>query len=307
MSAPCLVSCRVGSEQYAVRDTDVREIARSERLRRDPRGDGAVGTLLLDGGERVAVFALAEVLRPGSSAAAATSAWSHVVVTRGPTAPIGWLVERVARLPPIDGLAVRPLPLTIGWPATRWFEGLSLVDDQPMLVVSPSDLDPRVQVPAKAASPPIACGLAAGPMEPLAATPPLVLTFSTPALSDAGLDRWVVSARRVVAIVSALTLTPVPGSAPHVVGISMCYGQVTPVIDLGGRGAPVDGGRFLVVRCADGTTVAFPIGNDTSLRYAAADARAIASESQTAPACAGVFDLEGTHHALLDPDRLAAV
>ncbi len=66
--------------------------------------------------------------------------------------------------------------------------------------------------------------------------------FSSPALPGCEAPRYALSARRVVAVVPSLAITPVPGSTAPIVGVAVWRGQVTPVVDF--RGTRPDGGTI---------------------------------------------------------------
>jgi chemotaxis signal transduction protein len=307
-----MVSCIVGARQYAMRGTDIREIARAERMRRTSvpgRSDGAVGTLAV-GGEAIPVYSLAAILEGTAPAAGHASTGHHIVVTHGAQGPVGWLADRIVRSHLNDRLDVLPLPAVVANGATNWYEGLLIVDDAPLLLLSPSRLDPRA-TRDRAASDVVSPEpeIAAAPASADAAST-LVVTFSSPALPRCGAERYALSARRIAAVVQSLTVTPVPGCPPHVTGVAVWRNDVMPVVDFRSaseRSAAGTGHRFLIARCGRplrGGSVAFAVDTELTLHQPTRDDRE-ADEIESSPAfVAGTFIVSGDRLALLDLDML---
>jgi len=304
-----LVSCIVGTRQYAMRGTDIREIARAERMRRAPgRHDGAVGTLPV-GGEAIPVYSLAALLE-GAAAEGATTTGHHVVVTHGAQGPVGWLADRIVRSHLSDRLDVLPLPAVVANGATNWYEGLLIVDDAPLLLLSPSRLDPRAthdRADGRVDSP--ETDMVSAPASPDAAST-LVVTFSSPALPRCSADRYALSARRIAAVVQSLAVTPVPGCPAHVTGVAVWRNHVMPVVDFRSaaeRSAAGGGHRFLIARCGRqlrGGSVAFVVDTELTLHQPTRDDREAAEIESPPPFVAGTFNVSGSRLALLDLDML---
>ncbi len=312
--ADSIVACTIGDEQFALRGTDACEIIRAERIRRSAGTETVVGTLYVNR-ESVPVYALAAALdRPAKSSAGSRPGGHHVVVTRGSTGMVGWLVDRIARPALGDGAQVIPLPAIAGPIATTWFEGLVQIGDRVLLVLSPANLDPRA--PSRAGSivdrvPLCAAGPADAPVDDTGS--PLVLLFSSPALPRCGAPRFALSARRIAAVIRSQPVTVVPGSARHVRGVIVWRDAAVPVIDVRGetdRRAAANDDRLVVARCGaamNGALVAFPIGVEMTLHQPTRADRQMdeAAESNT-PFVAGVFSVAGTPVALLDLEAAVA-
>jgi len=310
-----LVSCTVGTRQFAMRGADVREIVRAERMRPSGRSDGSTGTLVV-AGNSIPVYSLGAVLdnttASSASGAAGTDAapsGHHIVVTHGSQGPIGWLADRIVRSHLTERFDVLPLPFLTSV-SNGWFEGVLIVEGSPLLLVSPRRLDPRVardrthsdaaipETDAPAAPPSVDAG------------PPLVVMFSSPALPPSGAPRYALSARRIAAVVQSLDVTPVPGCPPHVTGVAVWRGMVMPVIDFrpaGERTTAIEGTRFLIARCGRtlrGGSVAFAVDSELGLHKPTAEDREADGDDSTPSFIAGTFNVLGDRLALLDLDAL---
>jgi chemotaxis signal transduction protein len=310
-----LVSCIVGATQYAMRGTDIREIVRAERMRRTSlpgtpgRRDGTIGTLAING-DTIPVYALSAILDGVPPAESAAPTGHHIVVTPGAQGPVGWLADRVVRSQLTDRLDVLPLPVVIATGAAAWFEGVLIVDGTPLLLLAPRQLDPRAtrqrpDAPVTAAEPD-------DPSAPMRgdAGPPLVVKFSSPALPSCGSARYALSARRIAAVVQSLAITPVPGCPPHLSGVAVWRGQVTPVVDFRSadeRRTAVGGNRFLIARCGRplrGGSVAFAVDSELVLHKPTLEDREVDDAEPTPAFVAGTFNVSGDRLALLDLDTL---
>jgi chemotaxis signal transduction protein len=292
-----------------MRDSDILEIVRAERMRHAPRGDRTVGTLAL-GSETIPVFSLAAILDGVSASGSAAPKGHHIVVTHGPYGPIGWLVDRIVRSHLADRVDVLPLPVVIASGATAWFEGLLIVDGKPLPLLSPRNLDARAThgpVVADAPSPAIDT---AAPAPSGDAGPALVVMFSSPALPPSGAARYALSARRIEAVVQSLAVTPVPGCPPHVTGVAVWRGHVMPVVDFRAdseRNTTVEGTRFLIARCGRplrGGWVAFAVDSELALHKPTREDREADEIESQPPFVAGTFIVSGNRLALLDLDTL---
>jgi chemotaxis signal transduction protein len=305
-----LVSCFVGERQYAMRDSDILEIVRIERMRRATRGDRTVGTLVV-GGETIAVFSLAAILDGVSGSGTSAPTGHHIVVTHGTYGAIGWLADRIVRSHLTDGLDVLPLPAVMAIGATAWFEGLLIVDGAPLPLLSPKNLDPRATRGPANADAPAPAAVAAAPSAPFEdAGPALVVMFSSPALPPSGAARYALSARRIEAVVQSLAVTPVPGSPAHVTGVAVWRGDVMPVVDFrsgSDRTMSVEGNRYLIARCGRrlrGGSVAFAVDSELGLHKPTPDDREADEIESTPPFIVGTFNVLGNRLALLDLDTL---
>jgi chemotaxis signal transduction protein len=304
-----LVSCVVGARQYAMRGADIREIVRAERMRVSGKREGSVGTLIV-GGEAIPVYSLAAILDGAAPPENVTTSGHHVVVTPGAQGPIGWLADRIVRSQLSDRLDVLPLPAVLETGAASWFEGLLIVDDVPLLLLSPRNLDPRVtRAPAVADAPtPASDPALATPSRD--AGPALVVMFSSPALPPSGAARYALSARRIEAVVQSLAVTPVPGCPPHVTGVAVWRSHVMPVVDFRAnseRSTAVEGTRFLIARCGRplrGGSVAFAVDSELALHKPTREDREAEEIESRPPFVAGTFIVSGDRLALLDLDAL---
>ena len=215
MSDLTLVCCWVGGRQYAFNDTDVRQIARVEKMRVETAADGRAGVLDV-GGQPVPVFRLGSVLARGTSRAA-PSGGHHIAVTGERREQVGWLVDRIARTTLPHDAHIGSLPAIVGPVAANWFESLVRISGTSVLLMSPRALNPAAQRRTRPESATSAAGVRRKGGDPAER---VVLLFSTPALPSAGAARFALSGKRIAAITQPIATIPVPGSAPHVVGVS---------------------------------------------------------------------------------------
>ena len=302
MSAQGLLRCTAGSDRFAIRAADVRHIARAEQIRADDTGDGRAGILKL-GSQNVPVFCLRSALGLDVLDAAPV-ADRHVAVTGDQQRLVGWLVDRITR-EARAATAIAPLPEVIGGNACRWFAGVALGEDEPMLLLNPRHLNPVTadsddedDATAMFSLPPLPAPV---PAEPVA------LVFSTAALPSSGVDKFALSGRQVAAIVPTTAAIAVPGSASHVSGLTMWRDAAVPIIDFT-HAATGDGRdrRRLIARCArDGgrSLVAMTIDADVLMHRPAADNRLL-TDAACPPFANGVFELNGDRVALLDLDAM---
>ena len=305
-----LVCCTVDERQYAFRDADVCEIARAERMRPDQGPDGRVGILEV-GHQLVPVFALGGVLDGASPFDAAGPSDSvargrYIAVTGEAGQWVGWLVDRIARADVGGQSVIAPLPAMVGANAARWFDAVVRMGDIALLLLAPRRLHPGAA--GRPATAPGVPAPAPPPVEGLQAAPMAVI-FSTPALPRCQASRYALSGRRVAAVVEPTPPLAVPGSAPHVAGVSWWRDAVVPVVDFREPAARVDDltrGRRIVARCGGhlrGTLVAFAIDSEVALHRPAAEDRLVPG-AECPPFAAGVFSVGGETIALLELDRL---
>ena len=292
-----LVCCVVGNERYAVRGADVQRVIRAEAMQPERGANGRVGTL---GGGRdpVPVYPLAA--RLGRSTA---STGTHIMVTSGACEPVGWLVDRVVRMPRARGTRVLPLPSVVGPVPAAWFEGLLTIDDLPCLLLSPSGADPCADVPAFRPAPAPAPVRAAR----TAAAAGMVVLFSSPALPPCDAPRVALSARQVAAVVPSLMAIPVPGSPPHVRGVARWRDTAVPVVDFRENGRSASRTRYLVARGGarlQGAMVAFAIDADVALHRAEEQDREVGGDVPRPGFLVGRFAIGAEPVALLDLDAL---
>jgi chemotaxis signal transduction protein len=249
-------------------------------------------------GRAVPVFSLGRAL--GRPTARATGA-GHIVVSGSEQEPIAWLVDRVDRTRIDDETAIAPLPSIVGSRALRWFTALVRTAGTSRLVLAPRSTAART-LPASATAsvrPTVRSG--AGTAAP-------VLIFATPALPRVGVSRFALSCRRIVGVAQELSITMVPGSAPHVAGLAWWRDTVVPVIDWRGR-ASSDGAarRRCLIACGaergGAAYVGLPVDADVAMHQPNAEDRA-ASNVACPPFAAGVFAVAGQPVALLDLDAL---
>ena len=184
MSDLTLVCCWVGGRQYAFNDTDVRQIARVEKMRVETAADGRAGVLDV-GGQPVPVFRLGSVLARGTSRAA-PSGGHHIAVTGERREQVGWLVDRIARTTLPHDAHIGSLPAIVGPVAANWFESLVRISGTSVLLMSPRALNPAAQRRTRPESATSAAGVRRKGGDPAER---VVLLFSTPALPSAGAAR----------------------------------------------------------------------------------------------------------------------
>ena len=139
----------------------------------------------------------------------------------------------------------------------------------------------------------------------------VVLLFSTPALPSAGSSRFALSGKRIAAITQPIPAIAVPGSAPHVTGVSWWRNAVVPVIDFRGPGDHDDTEerrRCVIAQCGPrlgNTLVAFPVDAELAMHRPSVSDRLVA-DAQCPPYVSGMFEIDGEVIALLDLDALLA-
>ncbi len=298
-----LLRCAAGENEFAIRAGDVLHVARADQLRADDTADGRAGVVKL-GGYLVPVFSLRSRLGL-PDLADASERDQHIAVTGDQDQLVGWLVERVTRDAGIGDLQIAQLPPAIGGEARRWFDGVVLCANRPVLLINPRQLNPLTPAPAIEPAP-------AFLQLPLSDDPraePVALVFSTTALPEADTNRFALSARQVAAIVQPAETIGIPGCATHVAGLTFWRDVVVPVFDFrGARDAANPNRRRLIARCgANGrqSLIAFPIDTEVVMHKPAADDRLIADA--VCPSFAtGVFSINGDRVALLDLDALVS-
>ena len=292
-----LVCCVVGQEQFALRTSDVRLIARAEDMQID-RAGARMGTLR-HGRGTAAVYSLASLL--GRSTASDTPG-SHVVLTGGMRGPFGMLVDRVVRSANTGRIPVLPLPRAIVGPVpARWFEGLVQMGDLSCLALSPAGLEPDARTPQTPAAGPSAG--AATALSRAAASHEVAVIFSSDALPFTGDAAFALSARQIAAVVQTLPSVPLPGAPRHVTSVAVWRGAAVPLLDFRTEGSGSAAGRSLIVRTSEGALVGFPVNADVAVHHVAST-DALASAAQ--PFVKGVFVTGTQRVALLDIDALLA-
>ena len=305
-----LVSCTVGQVEYALRAGDIVAVMRAERMRAPAAREAGIGVVTI-GSDRVSVHALGTHI--GADPASGRGARDrHVVVLRGSSGPVGWLVDRISRSHLAEGTRVLPLPALVGERARRWFGGVVDTTDRTMLLLSVAP------VGASEGGEAIDGIQAFGPatddvLRSPSGDTPLVVTFGSEALPSFGISRYAISARRVAGVESGLEITNVPGSAHPVIGITVWRSNVVPVLDFRQSRTPDEHSdqRLLILRCGGSgtrTAVALPVDAETALCQATTDNvlvdRARNGARAMPPFAVGVFDVRGQKVALLDPDAL---
>jgi chemotaxis signal transduction protein len=251
------------------------------------------------------VFELGRVLgRVPTGAAPPTASGQHIAVTGDDRGLIGWLADRIVRTPQSDVTDVVPLPRAVGGLGAAWFEAVVKVSERSVLLLAPRQLyaptpwsNRHDTTPAFAPRP--SAGKAADPM---------VMVFTSPALPKCAARHYALSARQIVAVVKSIAAMPVPGSAPHVVGIAWWRRTIVPLVDFRSEAerTAAPGARFVIAQCAGrlrDPAVAFPIDAETTLHRATGEQRQLTSVTRPAFA-AGLFEIDGRPLALLDLDNM---
>jgi chemotaxis signal transduction protein len=257
------IRCTVGARQLAFRAVDVAHTARVDRLRPGADADGRIGSLDISG-QAIPVFDLGRTLgAPPSAGTASPVVNQHIAVTGRPGELVGWVVDGMAPAVWAGGTTIVPLPPMVGAPATSWFQAVVRYRGDSVLVLTPSRL--RCE-----------------PMSHVGSAPPR---------PRADVPRFAIGPRQIVAIVKALPINDVPGSAAHVIGVSWWRNALVPVIDFRGRTAleAAPRGRFLLALCGGrrrGGIVAFPIASASSLPTFVDDAFHVGDET------AGLLNLD---------------
>jgi chemotaxis signal transduction protein len=302
------ICCTVGSQQFAFRASDVHHVSRADKLRAGSDEDGRIGTLKMSG-QLIPVFGLGRALgEPDACGSAARSAGQHIAVTGRPGELVGWLVDHIARAVDSDGATVVPLPRLVGAQATTWFDALVRLGETLVLLLAPHRIGP-FGTPVTESHRATSAEAGGTPSLP---TAPMTLLFSTPALPRCAAPRYAISARQIVAIVKALQLIRVPGSAPHVTGVSWWRNTAVPVIDFRDsldRAAPLSHSRCLLAQCGGplrGTIVAVPIDPDIDTHKPADSDRGL-TDTSLPPFVDGAFQVGGETAALLNLDTLLTI
>lgn len=294
------VCCVLGDEQYAIRGSEVRNVARAEQMVEQSAEGARVGAIRY-GGEQVPVYSLAALLDRGPDIRTFDR---HIVVTRGARRPMGLLVDRVVRAPVDEHSKVLPLPAVVGGVALRRFEGLLRHGELSYLVLSPGSLDPE----ARGARPPVRTW-----RRPKASAAPggadMVAVLTSPSLPKCPADRYAIEARRVEALVQALPSLSMPGAAPHVMALGWWRDEAVPILAFEHDGKDVSPSRqrFVIVRCGpdvESACVAFAVTGDISLHRATREDTLVPSELRHIEYVRGVFSAGDEDVALLDIDIL---
>jgi chemotaxis signal transduction protein len=139
----------------------------------------------------------------------------------------------------------------------------------------------------------------------------VVLLFSTPALPSVGSSRFALSGKRIAAITQPIPGIQVPGSAPHVTGVSWWRNAVVPVIDFRGPGDHDDTEerrRCVIAQCGPrlgNTLVAFPVDAEIAMHRPGSGDQQVTGAS-CPPFISGMFEIGGKWW-LLDLTLLAPV
>lgn len=305
-----LVSCAVGEVEYALRSADIVAVMRAERMRAPAASESGIGVVTV-GSERVCVHSLGATI--GTEPSAASPARDrHVVVLRGSTGPVGWLVDRVSRSHVSEVSDVLPLPAIVGARARRWFGGIVSTGERTMLLLSPCPTGAPEFASETNANQAFAPPNDQTPRSP-AINAPLVVTFGSRALPAFGAVRYAISARRVAGIESGLQIVHVPGTELPVTGISVWRSEALPILDFGSSRPEHerDHGRLLILRgggATTGTAVAIPVDAETALCQPTHEnvllGRSRVAGRDLPPFVVGLFDVRGQKVALIDPDAL---
>ncbi|HEX6164071.1 MAG TPA: chemotaxis protein CheW [Vicinamibacterales bacterium] len=304
MTAQGLLRCTAGADHFALRADDVRHVARADQVRPDDTPDGRCGFVKL-GSQHVPVFCLRQALGLAPLAVSAGGD-RHVAVTGEQHDRVGWIVDRVTREPRAGIATLAPLPPSIGGQARRWFDGVAIGNDGPMLLINPVRLNPlgRARQECEDLTP----ALAPPPLADHHAAEPVALVFSTAALPSADVDKFALSGRQVAAIVPSDGAMQVPGCAAHVAGLTVWRDIAVPIVDFRDRSSTTGRDeRRLIARCAQGgrSLIAITIEADVRMHRPAAGDRLV-TDVACPPFASGVFDLNGHRVALLDLDAVLA-
>jgi chemotaxis signal transduction protein len=297
--------CTVGDRQYAIHGADVRQVVRAERMRPEPGAAGRAGTLEI-GSWSVPVFSLEQMFGGDASPAPALHGSGRYIVVTGMAGELaGWIVDKITRADASDEAAIVPLPAIIGATAALWFDAVVRLGETSLLLLAPERLNPSASGPRELD--------ATAPFQPAPASgappEPMVVIFSTPALPRCPAARYALSGRQVAAVVEPSAPLVVPGSAPHMAGLSWWRDVVVPVVDFREAPARTDEssrGRRLVARCGGrlrGSLVAFSIDPDLTMHRPSAEDRPV-PDIECPPFAAGLFNVGGETVALLDLERL---
>jgi chemotaxis signal transduction protein len=308
-----LVACAVGNVEYALRAAEIVAVMRADRMRPPAPSEAGVGVVTI-GSERASVYPLGAALGSSALDDRPKDRDRHIVVLRGATGAVGWLVDRVNRSNLPSGTRVLPLPGFVGERSQRWCGGVVNADRRTMLLLSMTDKGAGDRGDAD-----VTDGRAfaqdAVPQQRRTDTAPLVVTFASEALPPCGAWRYAISAQRVLGVESALHVVALPGAEPPVGGISVWRGEALPVVDFRSLDATpaADARRLLIVRCRAArrsVSIAIPVDADTALHQPAENDQAADPRegecASMAPFVAGLFDVRGHTVALIDPDMLVA-
>ena len=298
-----LLRCATAHGEFAIRSHEVRHVARAEQLRTDDRSDGSIGVLKL-GHQLVPVFALERALGLANGESS-THADQHIAVTGEGNQLVGWLVDRLTREAAAD-VRIAAIPPTVGGSACRWFEAVVTLcsSGDNILLLNPNELSPFRDASGGAAM------LPPPPVPPVisqASSEPVALVFSTAVLPEAAVDKFALSGRQVAAIVQPTQTISIPGSAPHVAGLTLWRDVVVPIVDYR-RDARQQSPhwRRLIARCSSAQSlIAFAIDDNVMMHRPANDDRPVGDIDRPS-FVSGVFDVNGDRVALLDVDALLA-
>jgi chemotaxis signal transduction protein len=264
-----ILCCEVAGRTYAIRGRDARTIARADALVVGPGPDDRIGTVSHDG-TTVPVCEVAD--RLGVSRDANAHRQGHIVVTgTGPDAQ-GWLVDRIARRAAVEEHDVIALPAVVGPESHRLFDGLLTVDEHSMLVLRTDDGDGAERTESSEQR------VGAQPARSMTGARrqndvPLLIVFSTPALSLPAGARAALSVKQVCEVLAANTIAAVPRAPRSILGVLAWRGQAVPVIDLVGDRVGIADlrlPRVLIAQerrgVAEPIVIAIPIDDDAGIQ-----------------------------------------
>jgi len=262
------IRCTAADETYCLRMLWIRGIRRIEELQQQQDSSGAVGWIESDDGP-IPVFYLAVQLHPAQKM---TPRSGKILVLNTSPRPWGMLVDDVDNVIQVEAEALFPIPPVAGPLARAWFEGVVKLAGGLELVISPGGLQP--ETPTTSSQPllfdqtlDMIHSVASVSME--RGSQRKIVLFSTSPDSD---FTFGLSLTQVPQIIQSLPILPLPGAAPHVLGIAAWRGVPLAIIDLPGfmgntSAAVATDGRLLIVRVpTQRLCIGFPIQPQVSIR-----------------------------------------
>lgn len=306
--------CTVAEQTYCLDMTRVRGIQRVEQLQYGTTTTSAALGWIVSGEQRVAVFSLAQQLRPSTSTPPAAQMAKIIILNTHPQ-PVAFLVDQLDGVIQVPAADLFPLPKMVRSPMSPFFDGVVQYADALMLSLRPEGLYPQ----ATSAPELWQDTMQAPETVPTVASVPIgarglgkVLCFTT--ADYAPQERTLTFALSISQVPQMLPMAPflpVPGAMPYVLGLVAWRSCPLTVIDLSQRlGGPVSpvlsDSRLLVARASSRPAfVGFPV-RPTVKMYGLplAHRRSTHTLPWQESLLKGKFDLEGETLVIPDIDRL---
>jgi purine-binding chemotaxis protein CheW len=227
-----VIRCEIGDEAYGLEMSWVRGIDRSDRMRRLPAPDGAVGLLPSDEGD-FPVFSLAGRLGRDLKSHRKIP---HVVVLNGDPLPVGLLVDHISPVIRVPAELLLPLPGLVADCSARYFRGIIRRDKELMLWLAPERLVPGSRPQHGGYGLPLQEPPSAGDLGGQREGAGQIVIFSTAEpISRKRPLAFGLSITQVLEILDTPPIIPLPGAPESILGLVAWHRRAIPVVDLARR------------------------------------------------------------------------